>query len=315
LQFSSVWAEAIIASFREAANLAGGVAVIRPSDIFDVGLRLGTILLSDLSVLSPVFSLVLILAAFFLVIAFGLIAATLIVALVESFIIISANVLFMGFGGSRWTKDYAVRTFQYCVSVGAKLFIVQLLAGLMIAIIEPWSAIEAAQLTRSWTFLLVPLGISMVFIVLIRTIPDLVQGLINGTSLSTGAGLYASATGFAAGAATATVATGMTARSGVKLASEQLKDAELGGRAHASLPIAFAGRTAANITGAALGNVGARLSGRVPPHGVFAGQMAAEMDRRRDAIRDGRNKPQPKADATETPSSSNRPPPEGTKGA
>jgi type IV secretion system protein TrbL len=184
----------------------------------------------------------------------------------------------------------------------------------MIAIIEPWSAIEAAQLTRSWTFLLVPLGISMVFIVLIRTIPELVQGLINGTSLATGTGLYASATGFAAGAATATVTAGMAARSGASLASEQLKDADLGGRAHAGNPIAFAGRTAANIAGAALGNVGARLSGRVPPHGTFTGQMAAEMDRRREAVRYARDKPAQSADHTETPSSPNPPSPEGTKG-
>jgi type IV secretion system protein TrbL len=208
VQFSSSWAAAIIDSFRAAANAAGGVAVIRPSDIFDVGLRLASTLLADLSVLSPVFSLVLVLSAFFLLIAFGLIAATLIVALVEAFIIVSAGVLMMGFGGSRWTKDYAVRTFQYCLSVGAKLFIVQLLAGLMIAVIAPWTAIDAAALTRSWTFLLVPLGISLVFVVLIRTIPELVQGIVNGTSLSNGIGLYGTVTGFAAGAAAGSVSAG-----------------------------------------------------------------------------------------------------------
>jgi hypothetical protein len=106
----------------------------------------------------------------------------------------------------------------------------------------------------------------------------------------------------------------MAARSGASLASEQLKDAELGGRGPAGHPIAFAGRTAANIAGAALSNVGARLSGRVPPHGTFTGQMAAEMDRRREAVRDARIKPAQTADETQTPLSPNRPPPEGTKG-
>jgi type IV secretion system protein TrbL len=295
LQFSSSWAAAIVDSFRSAANIAGGVAVIRPSDIFDVGLKLASTLLTDLSVLSPVFSLVLVLSSFFLLIAFGLIAATLIVALVESFIIISAGVLMMGFGGSRWTKDYAVRTFQYCLSVGVKLFIVQLMAGLMIAVIQPWTSVDAAQLTQSWTFLLVPLGISIVFVVLIRTIPELVQGIINGTSLSTGAGLYATATGFAAGAAAHTVSAGMAASSAGQLASEQLTDAALRGEAPSSRvgQAAWLGvRTTANLGGAAAKNVGDRLSGRVPQHGTRMGQMSAAMDRAREKSVEKRNQNQ-----------------------
>jgi type IV secretion system protein TrbL len=286
LQFSSTWAAAIVDSFRGAANIAGGVAVIRPSDIFDAGLKLASTLLADLSVLSPVFSLVLVLSSFFLLIAFGLIAATLIVALVESFIIISAGVLMMGFGGSRWTKDYAVRTFQYCLSVGAKLFIVQLMAGLMIAIIQPWTTVDSAQLTQSWTFLLVPLGISIVFVVLIRTIPELVQGIINGTSLASGAGLYAAATGFAAGAAANTYSAGMAATSAGQLASEQLTGAALRGEAPVSRAghLAWLGvRAAANLGDAAVMNVGDRLSGRVPPHGTRMGQMSAAIERTRDA--------------------------------
>jgi type IV secretion system protein TrbL len=267
--------------------------VIRPSDIFDVGLRLASTLLADLSVLSPVFSLVLVLSSFFLLIAFGLIAATLIVALVEAFIIVSAGVLMMGFGGSRWTKDYAVRTFQYCLSVGAKLFIVQLLAGLMIAVIAPWTTIDAAALTRSWTFLLVPLGISLVFVVLIRTIPELVQGIVNGTSLSNGIGLYGTVTGFAAGAAAGSVSAGMAAASAGRLASEQLTDAELAGRAPASRAgqAGWLGvRSAANLGGAALRNVGDRLSGRVPPHGTRMGQMSGAMERDREARLKARTK-------------------------
>jgi type IV secretion system protein TrbL len=135
-------------------------------------------------------------------------------------------------------------------------------------------------------FLLVPLGISLVFVVLIRTIPELVQGIINGTSLATGAGLYATATGFAAGAVAQTVSAGMAARSAGQLASEQLTDAELAGQAPAS-PAARAGwlgvRSAASLGGAALQNVGDRLSGRVPPHGTRMGQVSGAMDRDREA--------------------------------
>jgi type IV secretion system protein TrbL len=280
LQFSSQWAGAIIASFREAANIAGGVSVIRPSDIFDVGVKLGAALISDLSILNLAFSIILIIAAFFLLIAFGLIAASLIVALVESYIVISAGVLMMGFGGSRWTKDYAVRTFQYSLSVGAKLFIIQLLAGLILVITAPWTSELASYWTRSWTSLFVLLGVSVVFVCLVRTIPDMVQGLINGTSLASGGGLYGTASGIAAGAVTGSVAGGMALRSAGLLASEQLRSAQTAGTGpdSSSGRAAFlARRTAGNLASAGTANIGDRLSGRVPAQGKPLAQMASKM--------------------------------------
>jgi len=44
--------------------------------------------------------------ALVVVIAFAIIAAQLLVALVESFIVMGAGVLFLGFAGSRWTKFF-----------------------------------------------------------------------------------------------------------------------------------------------------------------------------------------------------------------
>jgi type IV secretion system protein TrbL len=293
LQFSSEWAGIIVASFREAANLAGGAAVIKPSDIFDVGVKLSAALLADLSILNLAFSLVVIVAGFFLLIAFALIAATLIVALVESYIVSSAGVLMMGFGGSRWTKDYAIRTFQYCLSVGAKLVIVQLLAGLMITLTEPWTSVLAGYWTRSWSSLFVLLGISLVFVSLIRTIPEMVQALINGTSLASGSGLYGAATGLAAGAAIGAASGGMAVHSAGKLASEQLKEADSGSKGPQSLPgrVAFLARNATgNAVVHAAGTLGDRLSGRSSAHGTRLGQMAGRMDRQREALAEKRAK-------------------------
>jgi type IV secretion system protein TrbL len=170
--------------------------------------------------------------------------------------------------------------------------------------------VDAAALTQSWTFLLVPLGISIVFVVLIRTIPELVQGIINGTSLSTGAGLYATATGVAAGAAAHTVSAGMAATSAGQLASEQLTDAALRGEAPASRAGQFAWlgvRTAANLGGAAAKNVGDRLSGRVPPHGTRIGQMSNAMDQKRKEIEQARTKRDRNAQNTAPPATSSRP--------
>ena len=44
-------------------------------------------------------------------VCFALIAAWMVVTLVQSYIVIAAGVLNMAFGGSRWTKDIAIATY------------------------------------------------------------------------------------------------------------------------------------------------------------------------------------------------------------
>ncbi len=269
LQFSADWASAIVTSFQQAANLAGGTNLIRPSDIFDVGVKLATALYDASSNWNLVHNLILVVAGFFILLSFGLIAASLIVALVESYIVISAGVLFMGFGGSRWTKDYAIRIFQYCMSVGAKLFIIQLLAGLTLAIVEPWTSVAAGASSlssASLTSIFVLVGVSIIFVAITRLIPEMVQSLINGTSLASGAGLYATAAGLAGGAVAGVVGGTMATRSAARLASEQLAAAEAEGTA----PQTALGRaafiptsTARNLGRQAVIDIGSRLGGRM----------------------------------------------------
>ena len=140
LQHSSEWAGFIVDSFRQAADRSVTMAnahatsmnehiAVTPSNLFDMGMNLAGHIFEQVSITTPIANVGIDIAALLVLICFALIAAFMIVALVESYIVISAGVLLMGFGGSRWTKDYAIKTFVYAVSVGAKLFIIQLLAG------------------------------------------------------------------------------------------------------------------------------------------------------------------------------------------
>ena len=72
----------------------------------------------------------LVMAGLVIEVCFALIAAFMVLALVESYLIISIGVILMAFGGSRWTKDFAISTVRYTVSVGAKLFVLQLLVSI-----------------------------------------------------------------------------------------------------------------------------------------------------------------------------------------
>ncbi len=132
-----------------------------------------------------------------LLVCFALIAAFLVLALVESYIVISAGVIFMGFGGSRFTKDYALKILIYAMSVGAKLFVMQLIVGLGQQIFN--QLMQNFQTNTS--DLLVAVGSAIVMLALTKIIPDMIQGLLNGVSAGNGGVLSGMVAGAAAGTA------------------------------------------------------------------------------------------------------------------
>jgi hypothetical protein len=121
------WVPAVIQSFSQAGATAAGLTDLSPTGVFDQGLALANKILnatSDLGLLDGFFaSLIAGITAIVVVIAFAVIAAQLLVALVESFIVIGAGVLFLGFAGSRWTKFFTERYLSYIATIGVKLFV------------------------------------------------------------------------------------------------------------------------------------------------------------------------------------------------
>jgi type IV secretion system protein TrbL len=269
LQNAPTWAAAIVNSFRTAANQAvaasGGTSMFAPSDVFSVGLALAGKIVDQASVFQPASSLVMVLFALVLIVCFAIIAALLIVALVESYIVISAGVLLMGFGGSKLTKDVAVKILVYAVSVGAKLFVMQLLIGLGQQVFNSL----AANFETNSVDILVVIGSAIVMLALTWFLPELIQGMINGTAMSGNpANPYRISQNIASGGAGSLNALHQSSR----LASQQIADAEAEGR---SGPGRFL-RMMGNLLGAGADTVGARLGGRIH-FGTFPGQMAEAM--------------------------------------
>ena len=272
LQFSAEWARAIVDSFRQAASAAaqanGASGGIAPSDIFDTGMQIAIRFTESASLWSPIASVGLFIGMLVVIICFALIAAFMVLTLVESYIVISAGVLFMGFGGSRWTKDFATRILVYTVSVGAKLFVLQLLVSLGAQIFRDLST----GVANDQAGLLTIIGAAIVMLAVTKSVPEMVQGLINGSSHGQSGAVWTAATAAATGVAGGVLA----ARSAALLAQEQLKAEQGAAASPASLPW----RTAANLTSHGVGNIGDRLSGRAI-HGTRGGQMANAMDQDR----------------------------------
>jgi type IV secretion system protein TrbL len=245
-------------------------------------------MLEQFSIFSaPVQSLFLVAASLVILVCFALIAAAIILALVESYIVLSAGVLLMGFGGSRWTKDFALKTVIYAVSVGAKLFVLQLIAGLGAQVIGAWATLPVGSgvlaPTNATSNILIIVGSTLVLWVLVKTVPDMIQGLINGTALGMNTGLAAAATQLAGSA----YALGMAVNSARDLAREQTTDHQQANPGQ--IGPSMTARTLGNLGGAAVANIGNRLSGRAV-HGNRIGQVAGQLQSDADGRRSERER-------------------------
>jgi type IV secretion system protein TrbL len=299
LQNSVTWGQAIVNSFRQAASAAGGGG-IAPSDVFASGVELAQKVMSHVSLWDPGASAGLIISGLVIEVCFALIAAFMVLALVESYLIISMGVIFMAFGGSRWTKDFAISTVRYTLSVGARLFVLQLLVSIGNGLITSWAA-TFQDVTAASLCILV--GCSIVMLALVKVMPETMQRMVNGSSMASGSALVGAAA--AVGGATTAFAAGLAgggamAGNSFRLASAQLDQRDDQGSAPQSRigrAAALTGYTAKNLVGAPLADVGRRLSGNPGArHGLATWRMSADLGNRRRLIRDDLNKPKPPSD-------------------
>src|SRR5712692_11776799 len=180
------WIPAVIQSFSQAGATASGIRItdLSPTGIFDQGLALANKILNataDLGLLDGFFaSLVAGITALIVVVAFAIIAGQLLVAQVESFIVVGAGVLFLGFAGSRWTKFFTERYLSYVASIGVKLFVLYLIMGVGMSIAARWMPILERGGISPIPFFYV-MGGSLVFLFLTWHIPSVAGSMMIGT--------------------------------------------------------------------------------------------------------------------------------------
>lgn len=206
MKYSVEWSTAIVNSFRDAAASASGLRrALEPGDMLAVALDFGRTMVKGISVFSPAKGLLIAVCAILVLACFAFIAAFMFVTLVESYIIINASVLFLGFAGSQWTRDFAIAPMRFTVAIGAKLFVLTLIVGLIVQSAKQW----LAAYTNDEASLMTMVGLALVCCYLTKTIPDVIGGMISGTSMGGGSAIGGMAVAGAAGAAAAmaTIAT------------------------------------------------------------------------------------------------------------
>lgn len=268
LDHSTEWAGTIIDSFRQAGAHAASLPTseLMPGDMFAMAVEFSRSILSGISIFNGSLNIVVALAAFIVLLSFSFMAAFIFVTLVEAYVVINASVLFMAFGASQWTREYTLAIIRYTVSVGAKLFIVTLIVGLILSVAEKWQA----AYTNDEASLMTLVGLSLICAYLTKTIPDLIAGMINGSSMGGGSSLGGMAAAGAAGAAAA-VATIATAGAAAPAAAGALGAAGSGASAASAasgsgglaalINSSFAGGTSAAGAGGGAVSTGAASAG------------------------------------------------------
>src|ERR1700730_100237 len=190
LQNAPVWIPYIIDSFSQAGSAIGGQGVVLdPSATFGQGLQLAKNMLGTLN--NPAFftAIVAVLLAVFcaigVVIAFAVVAGQLMVTLIESYIVISAGLFFLGFSGSRWTLPFSEKYVAYAVSVGIKLFMLYLIVGVGQTLAAQWQKLFAPGVVAAPDIYIGVAGSALVFMLLGWQIPNLAASLMSGSPAMT----------------------------------------------------------------------------------------------------------------------------------
>ena len=190
----------IILSLQQVGGTASGLGPeFRPGNVMDIGFEIFFRIIDDSSIWSMGETLCALILGLVIIAMMCLIAANMIILLCSSWILLYAGVFFLGFGGSRWTSDIAINYFKTVLGLAASIMTMVLIIGIGNSILDDYytSLSEGIHLKE----LAVVAIAAIILFLLVDKVPQMVAGIINGSSIS-GPG------GFGAGTAMGAMALG-----------------------------------------------------------------------------------------------------------
>ena len=263
---------------------------LSPMGILQQGLNIANKLVASGGWLTQIQYLV---VALVIVILYGLMAAYAAIVQCEVWLVVAAGMIFLGFGGSDWTAEYAKRYLTYCLSASAKLYLLYLILGFGQQAFYNW--VDGLAL-NSLAVAIGPVGLLVLLTFLVIQVPNILQSMLNGVALHGGAPmLIGMATSMArpVAMAAASYATGstMAISEAAKLAGTQLGAGSAAATgSFLGVPVGGGGPSRGQVVGQTLSNLGSGVMGMAGGHimqstmggriaqNLHARRMAAEMD-------------------------------------
>ncbi|NTF00151.1 P-type conjugative transfer protein TrbL [Agrobacterium tumefaciens] len=232
------FAKAVVDSLYQ-IGAGGGSA--SPANIFDAGIRVATKMSEQAKfglwednalAIAAVFAMVVV------VVSFSLVAAIFVSVMVEMYVGLLAGMIMLGLGGTSYTKDFAIKYLVYAFSVGMKLMGLVMIAKIGSDILLGLAEAPTATSEQFITTLAIA-GISVVVFVIAMYVPPILQGVVQGASVSGGmesirhggqAASFAAGAGFLATAAASRgfQAAGAARAGGASLGSAAMRGMEAG---------------------------------------------------------------------------------------
>jgi type IV secretion system protein TrbL len=170
--------------FQIGAN--GGSA--SPANIFDAGIRVASkmseqakfgLFEDNALAIAAVFAMVVV------VVCFSLVAAIFVSVMVEMYVGLLAGMIMLGLGGSSFTKDFAIRYLVYAFSVGMKLMALVMIARIGSEVLIGLAEARTGTSDQFVTTLAIA-GISVVVFIIAMYVPAVLQGVVQGASVTGG---------------------------------------------------------------------------------------------------------------------------------
>ena len=174
------WIPPLVNGFAAAGERAiGRSSTVSPSDVIDIGRENSMLIMRSLRVSvvlqDPAMAIYGALSAFVLALAFMAVAAQLTLVMIESYIVLGAGVLFLGFSAFRGTASFAENLIAYALHVGVKIFFLYLIVGIGTQLAQSWPPlIQASDFFGPASPLLQVVGGAIIFAILAIVVPNTV---------------------------------------------------------------------------------------------------------------------------------------------
>ena len=116
--------------------------------------------------------------ALIILIVCALIAVNMILLLCAAWVVLYAGIVFLGFGGCRWTSDMAINYYRTVLGIGVSLMTMQLIIGLGIKFLQDLVASTGTNLDAP--SLAIIMVACIILLVIAHRLPQMVAGMVVG---------------------------------------------------------------------------------------------------------------------------------------
>ena len=215
----ATFANGIVNTLRQVGGDASGTGQsIYPGDLITLGMKVYQQTLTRVNWLQPESIVAPIIIAVIILIVCALIAVNMILLLCAAWIVLYAGLIFLGFGGCRWSSDMAINYYRTVLGVGVSLMTMELTIGIGVQFLQQLVASTSQNLDAGQLGIL--LCATIILAVISHRLPNMVAGMVVGGGHNGAIGGVGMMTLFAAGMTGMSLASRMSGNAAAALATE-----------------------------------------------------------------------------------------------